>query len=150
MTGNANTIRYIYKVERTKKQYTNYQLESVSLKTNSDFQDYTGIRLLTDLVRIEKDRKYHKANGFKNWFRMKTGTNWSKCKITTGLFFTDVQGVFYGDHFDKGKRNLLIFQFSSDLSTLTIDYYSNYCPYNRPTKKTPELNTLLLKYSNTH
>jgi hypothetical protein len=59
------------------------------------------------------------------WLKIREGNKWTK--YITGLFKTQFPSIYKGDT-DK-KKNLVIFKFSSDKSTLIIecfkDYYTN-------------------------
>lgn len=136
MNGNASIVRHSYKVERERKQYLVYELVTT-----------TDLQVLTDLIRIEKDRSFHRGTGFDDWLRIKTCSNWRKSPIVTGLMRTQTPGVYYGDHRTHTGKNLLIFQFNDDCSQLTIDYYLGYCPYSKPELITPELKAIISKYS---
>ena len=54
---------------------------------------------------------------------------WDK-RILTGLAPIS-GGWFYGDHFNKGKKSLIVFHFSDDKSELVAYYCSNYYPMHR-------------------
>ena len=129
MIGNVQRVRHIYKVERTKKVYTVYQLEPT-----------TQSPILTDLVRIEKFRKFSKGTGFDDYLRLKNTTNWATSEKVTGLMKTDNPNVFFGDRMHSGRKNLIVFKFSKDKEFLLIDYYKG----DYPTKG--DLNAILDKY----
>lgn len=145
MTDNATILRHSYKVERVRKQYYVYELaETVILQS--------GIKtdaIITDLIRVEKDRNFHRAStNLDYWLRLRNCNNWSKCDIITGLFKTSISNLYYGDYIHNAKKHLLVFQFNADRTQLTIDYYQNYCPYNKPDRITDELRAILSKYNN--
>jgi hypothetical protein len=117
MTGNVEIIRHSYKVERAKKVYTVYQLVKPQQKIE-----------LTDLIRIEKFRKYSNGSGFDHYLRLRNTTNWKTSEQVTGLFKTECPNIFYGDRIHSGKKNLLVFQFSKEPERLIIDYYKAYYP----------------------
>jgi hypothetical protein len=54
---------------------------------------------------------------------------WSD-KILTGLMKSTIPGVYYGDHFNKGKKSFLIIGISTDNEKMVIEYYHNYYPLN--------------------
>ncbi|MFB9056665.1 hypothetical protein ACFFU9_07905 [Mariniflexile ostreae] len=56
------------------------------------------------------------------WLRIRQGNKWTK--YITGLFKTSKKGIYKGD--TQKKTNLVIFKFSDDTSTLTIDVYENF------------------------
>jgi hypothetical protein len=82
---------------------------------------------------------------FDQYFRIKTTTNWATSEQVTGMFKTNNPLIYYGDRKHQG-RNLLIFIFNDDRTQLTVDYYLEYCPYNRTNQITPELQAILSKY----
>lgn len=129
MIGNAKYVRHSYKVERVKKVYTVYQLVNASSKA-----------ILTELIRIEQFRKYSRGTGFDDYLRLKNTSNWKTSEQVTGLHKTSHPDVFYGDRLHYGKKNLIVFKFSNNKETLTIDYYLEYYP----TKG--DLKTILSKY----
>ena len=119
MTGNANIVRHIYKVERAKKVYTVYQLDQP-----------TQVKVLTNLIRIEQFRKFSKGTGFDHYLRLKNTTNWATSEKVTGLKKTNNSNLFFGDRMHLGKKNLIVFKFSNDKQSLLIDYYKGYYPTN--------------------
>ncbi|MDN3664461.1 hypothetical protein ACFFU1_14210 [Algibacter miyuki] len=56
------------------------------------------------------------------WLKIREGNKWTK--YITGLFKTSKKNVYKGD--TQRKRNLVVFRFSEDYSTLTIEFYQNY------------------------
>jgi len=147
MTGNVTIVRHSYKVERVRKQYSVYELTETTILNNGNKIN----PVLTDLIRIEKDRNFHRAStNLVYWLRLRTTNNWSKCPTPTGLFKTSTPNLYYGDYIHNAKKHLLIFQFSKDEQReyLTIDYYLNYCPYVKPDRITGDLKAILLKYDN--
>ncbi len=116
MTLASNVMRYRYRIERERKQYNVYEL--------TEAQPHQKI---TPLVRIEKDRQCHNAQNkeFDYWLRARTCTNWSKCKVVTGLMVTPYNNIFYGDTLNKQGKHLLVFCFSDDRQMLDIYYYKS-------------------------
>ena len=86
MISNAEPVQHHYKVVSELKQYIVYELTS----------SVNG-KILTDKIRIEKDRQYHNGKGFDHWLRIRNTTNWKTSKVITGLKFTKHQTIFYGD-----------------------------------------------------
>ena len=81
--------------------------------------------LLSDLINISKDRKCAQSMP-DYWLKLKDGKKWTKC--ITGLFKTGERNIFKGD-IDK-KKHLVIFKFSDNADTLTVDYFQNYYTWN--------------------
>jgi len=142
MTGSA-IIRHSYKIERSKKVYSVYQLIEKKVISNNGLNE--NIPVLPEFVRIEQFRHFSKGMGFEHYFRIKTTNNWQTSEMVTGLYKTKNKLVFYGDHRRNG-RNLIIFQFSENKEQLTIDYYTGFCPYYRAEQMTDNLKLILARY----
>lgn len=92
--------------------------------TNSHYQTTDNLdkcQLLSSIVKVEQDRKFHKAKGFNEWFRT-YGTSWDTGN-KTGLKFSKTPNQFYGDLKVNNIRTLLIFKFSEDRQTLTVEVF---------------------------
>lgn len=75
----------------------------------------------SDKAKIELFRGYSRATGCKYVFRVKTLSNWNKCKPVTNLWTTSLKNTFYGDIRDGIIKTLLIFQFADeDYSNVTL------------------------------
>lgn len=122
-TGNTpDYIRHTYKVSNVLKSYTVYSLSHVDWNKNQ----------LTDIVRIEKFQGKSSATQINDYLRLRNTTNWSKCKMVTGLRPTNIEGLFYGDSVTSNKKKtLLIFHMQKDRSTLIIDVYRGFYPYHK-------------------
>jgi len=131
MTGNVEIVRHSYKVCKALKSYTVYQLAETQENT-----------VLTEKIRIEKFRFFSNGSGFDDYLRLRNTNNWKTCEQVTGLFKTEYPGLFFGDRIHSGTKNLLIFQFSKDFESLTIDYFKGYYP------KKDEIKEVLGKYNN--
>ena len=100
---------------------------------------------LTDLIKLEKNRGYNRADNVHNFIYAKKGKYWDK-KIISGLIPTPSPNIFYGDIIGldffnkKTKIKLLVFVLSNDKKTMIIDEYDFY-----PTS-TYELRHILHKY----
>ena len=120
MYGNASYFRHVYKLDRALKSYSVYQLD----------QEHTPNNLLTDVLRIEQYRNKSGATGIKDYLRLRTSSNWKTSEQVTGLRpFT--ANIFYGDRKKDGKKSLLIFQLNSDRTTLFIDVFRAFYPFNK-------------------
>ncbi len=116
----ADYTRHIYKVDKALKTYTVYQLISVE----------NGTTQLTEKLRIENYRGYSEATGIKDYLRLRDTGSWSSCEKVTGLRPYGKSEVFHGNRM-KGKKSLLIFQFSIDRQTLIIDVFRAFYPFNK-------------------
>jgi len=111
------------------------------VKTLLRFSKYTykltdkqGVYKLTDapeitelppLIRIEKNQNKGKVQT--SLIIRGKFSKWSKT-ILTGLLKQPPENVFSGDHFDKGKKSFMLFQFSTDRSQLKVLYFRNFMP----------------------
>ncbi|MBC8767173.1 hypothetical protein H4O18_04135 [Arenibacter sp. BSSL-BM3] len=77
---------------------------------------------LTKLLNLSKDRNCAKSLPV-YWLQIHDGKKWIKPRLT-GLFKTEYKNVFKGD--TQRKRNLLIFEFLDNGSTLVIKYFQDY------------------------
>lgn len=120
ITGNVpDYIRHTYKVSNKLKSYTVYGLSHVDWNKNK----------LTDIIRIEKFQGKSNATNIEDYLRLRNTSNWSKCKMITGLRPTKIDGLFYGDWLQtSNKKTLLIFMFLNDRKTLIIDVYRGFYP----------------------
>lgn len=121
-----------------KKNYTTgdvlmYRFKVV--KHNKHDTIYTGLvsnpkeSFITELVKIERYQGYSNAYNLGLYFRIRTASNWSKCKQVTGLFKTTRLNVFYGDHRINEKRTLLVFKIDDLKEELTVfEYPEGYYP----------------------
>lgn len=123
-TGNKpDFIRHTYKVLKVLRSYTVFELQKVNGNTN----------LLSNIIRIEKFRGKSNATNIKHYLRLRNTSNWSKCKLVTGLRPTIKDGLFYGDLRKPGRSNtvkktLLLFLFLDASQTLYINVYRGFYP----------------------
>ena len=118
-TGDARDyIRHTFKVSKTLKSYTIFELVKVVGNTN----------LLTDVIRIEKFRGKSNATKIEHYLRLRNTANWNKCEMVTGLRPAKITGLFYGDRRKQSKKNLLIFIVPNNPQTLIIDVYRGFYP----------------------
>ena len=118
-TGNApEYIRHTFKVSKTLKSYTIFELVKVEGNTN----------LLTDVIRIEEFRGKSNAANIEHYLRLRNTSNWNKCEMVTGLRPTKIKGLFYGDRRTMSKKHLLIFITPNDPNTFIIDVYRGFYP----------------------
>jgi hypothetical protein len=95
-----------------------------------------GKTLLSETINISKDMGFAKSLP-DYWLKERQGAKWAS-ERTTGLFYTGVPMVYYGDI--NNRRHLVLFKFSNEARTLTIYQYSNYY--------TKELTTLIRQIQN--
>lgn len=135
MGENMKIIRHTYKVCKTLKTYTVFELETVSLiNGNLNLIKPHFESILTDKIRIENFRSFSRGTGFNSYLRLRNANNWQQCEQVTGLFLTTSKKVFYGDRKQGQNRSFLVFQYSDDFSEVTIDYYVNLMPVKRDLK----------------
>ena len=112
--------------------YSHYyaSTHSVMTATNFELTMVKGISkpLLTDLVRIEQNRGFSNAKGFKEYLIFRTQSSWAK-SLKTGLRpWYGNSNVYYGDIFEKGRKHLIIAVFSDDRQNIRLDFYRGFYP----------------------
>lgn len=136
-TNGAKYTRGIYRIlDNTYKSYELYQLTGATDENP----------LLTEQIRIEKNRQYNNGKGFPDWLVIQDQTKWSKCTRVTGLRPTRIQNVFEGNQpVHKNNKlkpeSLILVQFSEDRTTAVIDIFYKYYPYGQQL-----LNAMLTKH----
>jgi hypothetical protein len=126
-TGNTpQYIRHIFKVNNVLKTYSVYQFDEVTGTKN----------LLTDTIRIEKYFGKSNAQNIEHYLRLRNTTNWATSEKVTGLRPTTIKDLFHGNRLttnpeDKQNKTLLLFIFSTDRQTLTIDVYRGFYPNHK-------------------
>ena len=113
-TAEPMPIIHIFKEYNIGKFLTtkHYKIETVTNGTNQ----------FSDIINISKDRKCAKSSPT-YWIQIHDGKKWIKPRLT-GLFKTCYPSIYKGDK--DHKKHLIIFKFSRDASTLTVDYYKDY------------------------
>lgn len=120
-------IRHIYQVQNPEryKEVKHYLIVEVS----------NGNRQLPEIANISENRNFSKAKNVDYWLKGKN-TNQNKfSKPITGLKPTGQPLIYYGDIPTKkdGRfkpKDLLIFRFSTNAETLTIDLYQDFYTNN--------------------
>jgi len=119
-TGNADYVRHFYKVDSELKSYWVY----------SEIEELTTKNILTPILRIEKYNGKSNATDITDYLRLRTATSWSKSEMVTGLRGTGVPHLFYGNRRAGQEKSLLLFYFSNERRTLTIDVFNSFYPFN--------------------
>ncbi len=101
---------YEYKLLKETKSATVYEL------ANPDFTP----TFLTPLVRIEDFRGYSKGRNFQLYFRIKNRSSWAKSLAVTGLFKTNLRGVYKGDMRQGDTRTLILFKLWKNEDRMTV------------------------------
>lgn len=122
-------------IVRTPDFYTHifdltHEVKSYSVFTYNSVKS-SNTQLLTEKLRIELYRGKSNATGINTYLRLRTSTNWQMCEQVTGLRPTKNRNIFYGDRIQKGKRNLLVFEYLNNGKTLKIDVYRSFYPNSR-------------------
>lgn len=125
MTADNKFTRHLYQLEPNECKYSLYKLHFV----------LNGNNTLTEIVKIEPDRKFNKATGFDNWLVLKNKKHWNKCKCKTGLRPLKKKNCFYGDLVKTQPnggicRSLVFAQFSNDKKIMVVDYFKGLDPAN--------------------
>lgn len=126
MSSTGNTpqyIRHVYKITNELKSYSIFEIDEVS----------NGTLLLTELLRIEKFQGKSSTTRVDDYLRLRTDPkSWTRSQLITGLRPTAIKNLFSGDSKPIGKnstvKTLLMFLFSNDRKTLTIDVYRGFYP----------------------
>lgn len=126
MSSTGNTpqyIRHVYKITNELKSYSIFEIDEVS----------NGTLLLTELLRIEKFQGKSSTTRVDDYLRLRTDSkSWTRSQLITGLRPTAIKNLFSGDCKPIGKnstvKTLLMFLFSNDRKTLTIDVYRGFYP----------------------
>ncbi|WP_157972889.1 hypothetical protein [Aureibaculum luteum] len=79
-----------------------------------------GRTLLSNFLNISKNQNCALSMP-EYWIKIRQGKKWSKC--LTGLFITSKTNLYKGDI--NRKRDLVVFKFSDDTSTLLVYYFQN-------------------------
>jgi len=113
-TRKPQLITHVYKEinEGTYRSVKHYEL----IESSSDNTE------LTKLLNLSVDRNCAKSSPV-YWIQIHDGKKWIKPRLT-GLFKTNYQNIFKGD--TQRKKNLLIFEFLDNGSTLIIKYFKDY------------------------
>jgi hypothetical protein len=85
---------------------------------------------ITDQIKIEVFQGYSRGTNFDKYFRVKDQSSWRNSEYVTGLFFTQRQGVFFGNRKKGNVRTLLLFAYENLSQNLSIyefppGYYPN-------------------------
>jgi hypothetical protein len=89
-----------------------YQAKKVN-KTSIEYEATSELGeslFKSDKAKIELFRGYSRATGCTYVFKVKTLSNWNKCKPVTNLWATPLKNTFYGDVRDGITKTLLIFR----------------------------------------
>jgi hypothetical protein len=119
-TGRADYFRHVYKVDSELKTYSVYV----------EVKELTKKNLLTSILRIEKFNGKSNATGINEYLRLRTSTSWANSEKVTGLRKTGIPNLYEGNRMKEGKKSLILFYFSEDRKTLTIDVFNSFYPFN--------------------
>lgn len=93
-------------------------------------------RILPEMLNVSIDRKFSKAKNISYWLKGKNAADKKWSESITGLKKTSTSFIYFGDIPKpfKGRfipKHLLLFQFSKDAHSLTIDVHRNFYTENR-------------------
>lgn len=111
-TQKPQPITYVYKEINEGKYKGVKHYELIESKTTPIF---------SNLLNLSKDRNCAQSMPV-YWLRIRQGNKWSNC--ITGLFKTGYKYIYKGD--TQRKKNLVVFKFSDNESTLTLKYFKGY------------------------
>jgi hypothetical protein len=109
----ANTIDLGYHEPVKVIQYRAIKINksSIEYETTSEFGQSI---FKSDKAKIELFRGFSRATGCTYVFRVKTLSNWNKCKPVTNLWATPLKNTFYGDLRDGITKTLIIFRVTDE------------------------------------
>ncbi len=117
MKGNAEFKRHLFTVSKVLETVLHYEQHPDDIN-----------HLLTERIKLSKDRGYSQASGVLYWLHLRGKTKWGR--QLTGLRPTG-ENTYYGDMKIKGKKNLLIFQFDHNKGNLIIDVFRGFYPSHK-------------------
>ncbi len=88
-------------------------------------------KLLTNLIRIEKNNGYNKIKDAQRLLRIRNKNNWQKCNLT-GLRETFVKNFYYADVFIDGVKSLSVVKLSENFDEVHIRICRKFYPENNP------------------
>ena len=86
-----------------------------------ELQECNDTPIFSTLINISKNQNCAQSMPV-YWLKIREGNKWTK--YITGLFKTCYKSIFKGD--TQRKKNLVIFKFSRDTRTLTIEFFKDY------------------------
>lgn len=120
-------IRHVYQVQNPEryKEVKHYLIVEVS----------NGKRQLPEIANISENRNFSKARNVNYWLKGKDTNQKKFSRPITGLKPTGQPLIYYGDIPTKKNgrftpKHLLIFRFSTNSETLTIDLYRDFYTNN--------------------
>lgn len=93
-----------------------------------DLDPSTPKSILTDKIKLSKDRAYSNASGQEYWLHLRELTRWGR-QLTGLRPIGDC--LFYGDIKIEDRKSLLIFQFRGDKSQVVIDVFRGFYPAHK-------------------
>lgn len=124
---NTNTkslpIIHTYRPKKVNKTSTIYEYQNTI-----ELRDIKPDDNFTKIVRLEQYQGYSKAYNLNHYFRIRDTTNWSKCKLITGLFKTIKPNVFYGNIKENKYKTLIIFLIDNESNLVIHKYPKGYNP----------------------
>lgn len=126
----------------------NYKLSFVFDIEKKTFKQYkllsAEIKILPDLIRLEKNNGYNSITGADNLLRIRNATNWSKCTLS-GLRPTGFTNFYYSDLPINGVKSLCIIRYTPETEIIEIKACKQFYPHN-PTERTRIVNAIIQNF----
>jgi len=120
-TDRQNVQVFRFKATKFNKHSTIYSLADLPEQ----------VSFITPTVKIEKNQRFARTDT-STWFRLKDNTSWNESELVTGLYRTEIRGLYYGDRRDPNNhevKTLLIFKLNSSGDELEVfEYPRGYYP----------------------
>lgn len=110
-TANTIDLGYHEPIKIIRYQAIKINKASIEYETTSDLGESI---FKSDKAKIELFRGFSRATGCNYVFKVKTLSNWNKCKPVTNIWATTLKNTFYGDLRDGITKTLLIFRITDE------------------------------------
>ena len=116
-------IIHTYRPKKVNKTSTIYEYSNTI-----ELRDINPDDNFTKLVKLEVFQGYSKAKNLVYYFRLRDKSNWSKCKLVTGLFRTIKPNLFFGNIKENNYKTLIIFLIDDESNLVIHKYPKGYNP----------------------
>ncbi len=127
-----DSYKMVYSFDLAKKTFAQFKLQTAEKP------------LLSNLIRLEKNKGYNLIKDAILLLRIRNATNWSKCNLS-GLRATDVPDFYYSDLPINSVKSLCIVKYLSDVGTIEIRACKQFYPHNK-TDRTRLVNYLIQNF----
>jgi len=116
-------IIHTYRPKKVNKTSTIYEYSNTI-----ELRDINPDDNFTNLVKLEVFQGYSKAKNLVYYFRLRDKSNWSKCKLVTGLFRTIKPNIFFGNIKENNIKTLMIFYIDDNNNLIIHKYPTGFNP----------------------